>query len=115
MYRTLIEKNGRGEEVTLRTCGTGNPRNPDGASFIIETNAGGKTMRLYLTYNEIKTLAQGLQTALHEADREYEDEQEEQEKESYADYRYEKLKDEALLEDSRNLSELTTDIMKGFF
>lgn len=92
MYRTLIEKNGRGEEVTLRTCGTGNPRNPDGAPFIIETNAGGKTMHLYLTYKEIKTLAQGLQTALHEADREYEDEQ----------------------EDARSVSELTTNFLKGY-
>lgn len=115
MYKTLIKTGGRGE-IIITTYGTGNPRDQDGAPFDLQLKTlGGEVEHCFLTYKEIKTLAQGLQTALHEADREYEDELEEQENESYADYRYEKLKDEALLEDSRNLSELTTDIMKGFF
>lgn len=92
MYKTLIEKNGRGDEVIIRTYGTGNPRDNDGAPFDVVVNKGSETTHLYLTYKEVKTLAQGLLNALHTADREYEDEQ----------------------EDTRTVSELTTDIMKGF-
>jgi predicted SnoaL-like aldol condensation-catalyzing enzyme len=92
MYKTLIEKNGRGDEVIIRTYGTGNPRDNDGAPFDVAFNKGSETTHLYLTYKEVKTLAQGLLNALHTADREYEDEQ----------------------EDTRTVSELTTDIMRGF-
>lgn len=91
MYMTLIKQNGRGEDVTISTIGTGNPRDPETAPFDIQFRTlGGEVKHCLLTYQEVKTLAQDLNTALHRADAEQE-------------------------EDNRTVSELTTDIMKGFW
>lgn len=95
MIKTLIKNNGRGEAVIIRTTGIGNPRDEETAPFDIQFKTlGGEVKHCVLTYKEVKTLAQDLRTALHEADAEYREEQE---------------------EDARTVSDLTTDIMRGFF
>ena len=118
MIKTLIKNNGRGEKVIIRRqLASGNPRDNDGAAFDIQfKNLGGEVKHCLLTYKEVKTLAQELGAALHEADAEYQEElaSGEDYHQSYDDYIYERNKDELLLQDTRTVSELTTDIMKGF-
>lgn len=119
MIKTLINTNGRGEKVIIRRqLGSGNPRDNEGAAFDIQfKNLSGEVKHCFLTYKEVKTLAQELGAALHEADAEYKEElagNEEEYHQSYDDYIYERNTDELLLKDTRTVSELTTDIMKGF-